>query len=358
MAKKIIVALFAVLLFCFSVFAHGEEAGERPENLFEVTLKEVRFNITPSFKFVLPDTFARMLIRQHIGKTVLEADTFYNYIYSEMKYKLRYILEFEYPVALSLYDEINFEKKYEDNSYLQRNKGIGFTFQTPEYFGFLTLRQQIKYENIYFSQLETVMTAEDNNNFMLTTFAGFHFRDEKGRTDLYTDISLEKAIPHDLSPINFLFMNCSFLKVFRMGRTRQFSLRAELGYEFEGHVVPIWKKYLMGGYDRMMGYNYDTLQGNNKFFTRWKLDFLLGENTGWELPMLQFANVNSFIVTDIGVVGGKEDFIDASKYNISFGLGLIFHAVFRGKTKMKITVAIAQPIEEGMWPMFYFVHEI
>ena len=86
MEKKAIIA--AVLLIFFpGIILFAEEKDKREEDikiedLFHVRLKEVHFNLTPSFKFVWPDTSAKIGIKQSWDLAELAAETEYNYIYS------------------------------------------------------------------------------------------------------------------------------------------------------------------------------------------------------------------------------------------------------------------------------------
>lgn len=353
-----------MLVFVFFLFAmiFGQNNGdEQDEEIFELKVKEVSFTIIPTIKLVLPDTSAVIGINQKIGDTNLIAQSEYNYLYSKISYLLQYIINFYFPLSFSLYDNVNFEKIYENLKYLQRNKGYGVGLQSPNIFNFLTLKQELKNENYYFASIEDKLNINQGNILFYNTWIEFLFeQQQKNKTlrDTYLGINFEKAIPSDFTDYNFLFLNLFFNKIFYYKDKRSLNFYLEYGYLLTGDNLPIWKIFTLGGYERLMGYSFDEFQGLYKLFGRIKGDTIIFDKINWEFLFLKLLNINGFLVLNTGNVGSVYDIQDFTKYKLSVGGGIDLNLLFRNRIKVILTFTLAKAINSYHPPVFYFVYQL
>jgi len=354
--------VFIFFLFTIAMAQNENGNGEQQEeDIFELKVKEVSFTIIPTIKLVLPDTSAIIGINQKIGDTNLIAQSEYNYLYSKINYLLQYVVNFYFPLSFSLYDNVNFEKIYENHKYLQRNKGYGAGLQSPNIFNFLTLKQELKNENYYFASIEDKLNINQGNILFYNTWIEFLFEQkQKNKTlrDTYLGINFEKAIPSDFSDYNFLFLNLFFNKIFYYKDKRSLNFYLEYGYLLTGDNLPIWKIYTLGGYERLMGYPYDEFQGLYKLFGRIKGDSIIFDKINWEFLFLKLLNINGFLVANAGNVGSVYDIQDFTEYKFSVGGGIDLNLLFRNKIKIVLTFTLAQAINSGYSPVFYFVYQL
>ncbi len=357
MAKRAIIIL-ALLALPGLLLPSGEKEEEdvKIEDLFQVRMKEVHFNLTPTYKFVWPDTSAKIGIKQKWDIAELAAETEYNYLYSEMRYALKYTMEILFTVTGELYDQISFEKIYENSKFLQRNRGFEIGIQTPETFGFLTLRQTIKNETVYFSKLEESFSAEDTNVLLFNSWMEAVVRDSNKEKDLYFGVNLENAVPHQVSEYNFIFLNMKLEKYFGNEDSR-FALSMKTGHLLEDYETPVWKKYTLGGVSRLIGYDYNKFRGYYMNFARIKYRRRIFKDIGWELPLIDPKSMHLFIIADAGAVGEADSLLSSANYMYGIGAGAEVNITFRKRTKMKFTFIISQP-SHGSGPYFYFIHRI
>lgn len=329
------------------------------DNLMQATLKEFRIDITPEFQLVLPDASLKIGLKQKLGDTVLDASTEYNYIYNKIRYDIRYSIELYMTFSANLYDAVNFEQLYKNDKYIQRNKGFGVSVQSPEILDCLILREEFRSDTYYFARLDNSFFPDRGSILMLNswleidlTFSGKKIH----RADRFA-VNFEKSIPSAYSSYNFLFLEVYLSKKFDLDAGRVLSLKFEGGYLLEKNNAPIWQVYRLGGYERMLGYNYDEIQGEYMDFVRVKYEMPLLEKINWELPLIRVDALKMFVVADMGSAGGDHEVVNINHYKYSVGLGLIIEFTFRKRTPIKMTFALGQAIQQGKLPVFYFVHE-
>ena len=371
MAKK--AALTVLLAVFFASVAFGSEAApdcvtknaetldemaDKLESMFQVKVKELELNLTPSFKIVLPDTNTEMGIKHKMGETTLEGLTKYNYIYSQIYYQIKYTLDVFAPVSFSLYDDIKLESIYEQRKYLQKVKGFAGGVETPKILGILKLREEVASETFYVAQLQEPFQADEGNLLVLRSRFDTDLKDETGREWLAFKAVIENSIPYEGNIYNYMLLNLDSSLHFRYAGSRELSLFYRGGYLIESQNLPLWKRYKLGGYDRMIGYNYDEFAGKYLAFGRLRFDFRVFDKIDWSIPLLEFKSLSMFVIGDIGCAGEGRDLLGLGNYRYSAGLGVVFDVTFRKKTTMKITLAIGQAIEQGRWPVFYLIHEI
>ena len=332
MEKK--AALFFIVL-CFVAFYSGIFAAVKTDDeLMDVSVKELHFNITPTFRFVLPDTSARIGIKQRLGESTLEGYTEYNYIYSKINYALDYTLPIYVSVTAGLYDNVNFEKVYENRKYLQRNRGYGGEITTPEWFGFLTFKQGMKNEDFYFADLNNVLAVSRGFLLIHNTWVDFAFRENPNEpvdNVLKLGFNIEHNWPYQYSTYDFMFLNLYAEKNIKTGKFANFIIRTEYGYVLEAINVPVWKRYDMGSYDRMMGYGFEEMNGYYKVFGRLKYSDMLFNDLNWELLWIKLSNIEGFAIADGGTAGNLADVECLDRYHFSAGIGIDINVVFRNK---------------------------
>jgi hypothetical protein len=372
MEKKVI-CLLAFLFTTFVIYAAGDapvpvtplpdnvtKTAAIEEDMFmEVRLKELFFNITPEFQFVLPDASLKIGIKQKVGDTMLDASTEYNYLYNKIRYDIRYSVDVYLTFSANLYDAVSFEQVYQNQKYIQRNKGFGLSIQSPEIFDFLIFREEFRVDNYYFARLDNAYSPDTGYIMILNSWLELDLSfSNKGikPTDRFA-VNFDKSIPSEFSSYNFLFLEIYADKKFNFEGGQSLSLKFEGGYLLEKNDAPIWQIYRLGGYDRMMGYNYDEFEGYYMDFMRIRYETPVLEKVNWEFFWIKLDTVRMFTIFDMGSAGGDHEVVNIDHYNYSAGLGLIIEFTFRGRTPVKMTFAMAQAIKQGKTPVFYFVHE-
>lgn len=328
------------------------------DSLMQVRLQELHFDITPEFQFVLPDASLKIGLKQKLGDTMLDASTEYNYLYNKIRYDIRYSLDIYLIFAANLYDAVSFEQLYQDQKYIQRNKGFGLSVQSPEVFNFIVLREEFKTDNYYFARLDGVFVPSAGWIMKLDSWAEFdlNFNAAKLSAENRLAVNIEKSFPFELSEYNFLFLNIFLDKKFDFGGGQMFTVKFNGGYLLEKNVAPIWQIYRLGGFERMMGYNYDEFEGYYMDFFRMKYETPILEKLGWELPLVTVDTIRMFIIVDAGTAGGDHEVTNLDHYSYSAGLGFIVEMTFRKRTQIRMTFAVAQAMKQGRMPVFYFAH--
>jgi hypothetical protein len=107
----------------------------------------------------------------------------------------------------------------------------------------------------------------------------------------------------------------------------------------------------------MMGYNYDEFEGYYMDFIRVKYETPVIENISWEFFWIKLDTIRLFVDFDMGSAGGDHEVVNIDHYHYSAGLGITIEFTFRKRTPIKMTFALAQAIQQGKMPVFYFVHE-
>lgn len=356
MVRKIIF-LFIFLLF-LSVAIFPQDNGDE-EEIFELKVKELSFTIVPTFKLIVPETSITLGLSQKIGETDFLAQSEYNYLHSKINYLLQYTLNFFIPFFVDLYDNVNFEKIYENKKYLQRNKGYGAGLQTPKIFDIFILKQEIKSENYYFASIEDKLNINQGNILLYNTWLEFLFEHKIKKEifkDFYAGINFEKAILSDFTDYNFLFLNFILNKIFYFEHKRTIDFYIEYGYLLAKDKLPLWKIYTLGGYERLMGFGYDEFQGYYKVFSKLKGEARIWDKINFELLFLKLVSIDGFLVLNMGQVGNVYEIQDFSDYKTSIGFGTDLNILFRNKLKITLTFALAQAIKPGRSPVFYFVY--
>jgi hypothetical protein len=367
MAKKIlIIAVFA--LASFSIHAAGRPAATptptltpAPDELINVRLKEIYVDISPEFQLILPDTSLKLGFKQKVGDTLLDASTEYNYLYNKIRYDLKYSVDIYFTMSLILYDSINFEQIYQNGKYIQRNKDYGFSIMTPRFFDFINIRQEIRSDNYYFARLDNQFAPSAGNTLVGDTWIEFTppaanawILDVPGNR---VAVNFDKAIPTDFSTQNYLSLNLSADFSFKLDNRAELTLKYEGGYLLEPYNVPLWQDYRLGGYENMMGYNYDEFEGHYKFFGRIKYDFPMFDKINYEFFLVRLDAVRMFCAGAAGNAGDGHAMLYLDHYSFSAGIGFVVECTFRKRTPFKMTFALAQAIKNGRTPVFYFVHE-
>ncbi len=373
MARRIIFLLLN--LFFLYVFIFSVETNEEKDEIFELKVKELSFTIIPTFKLIVPETSVILGLRQKIGETDFLAQSEYNYIHSKINYLLEYTVNLYLPVFVNLYDNVNFEKIYESKKYLQRNKGYGGGIKTQKIFDFLILKQEIKSENYYFASIDDKLNITQGNIFLLLIHKiflnyqyqlynqlqrHFHLLKKKYKKeilrDFYLSINFEKAIPSDFSEYNFLFLNLISDYILYLENKRTINFYMEYGYLLTRDNLPVWKIYNLGGYEKLMGFQYDEYQGYYKFFSRIKGKSIIWDNINFEFLFLKLTSIDGFLVFDAGQVGNIHEIQNFTDYKMSAGAGIDFNILFRNKLKITLTLATGQAIKQGRSPVFYFIY--
>ncbi len=359
MVRKIIfllLNLFLLYAYIFSVETNGED-----DEIFELKVKELSFTIIPTFKLIVPETSINLGLRQKIGETDFLAQSEYNYIHSKINYLLEYTVNLYLPVFVNLYDNVNFEKIYENKKYLQRNKGYGGGIKTQKIFDFFVLKQEIKSENYYFASIEDRLNINQGNILLYNTWLEFLFEHKYKKEilkDFYSVINFEKAIPSDFSEYNFLFLNLIGDYIFYFENKRTINFYMEYGYLLIRDNLPVWKIYSLGGYERLIGFQYDEFQGYYKFFSRIRGKSMIWDNINFELLFLKLTSIDGFLVFDAGQVGNIYEIQKYTDYKMSIGGGIDFNILFRNKLKITLTLALGQAIKQDRYPVFYFIYEL
>jgi len=361
MEKRIGLVLLLFFLF-FNLFA--EDIAKKDEKdvideMVELKLKEVHLNITPFFKLVIPDTSIKLGLKQKIGDTQLDAETEYNYLYNKINYSIQYRLDFIFSYFLKFYDAINFEQIYLMEKYIQRNKGLILGIKTPVLINCFQIKEELKFDNYYFSKLDDIGFKPDKGNtiFLITWFEfADNFQDENNSKNIYAGINFSKSIASEISFYNYVFMNILFEKKFNFENSF-LQFKFEGGYLIENISTPMWEVYKLGSFDKMLGFNFEELQGFYMNFIRSKYEFVINDQINWELLLVLFKRISGFVIFDIGCAGNDSDVTGISNYNIGIGAGLKFDFIFRKRTPVTMTFALGQAIKQGRYPVFYFVHE-
>ena len=385
MAKKYLI-LLALALFSPQVFGQFDrneyeshangvsiaaqtayEAGavtatvETDDQVMNIKVKELHLNITPSFKFVIPDAAVSLGLQQRIGDTTLEAATEYNYIYNQIRYALKYMVEFFVPVGVSLYDNIDFQQTYLEQKYIQRTKGLGVSMESPVIFSAFKFGEEFKNETSYLAKLYDGLSIDQGLASIFNTW--FEFR-LKGVTEgkefnlVRYKVGFEKAVPSRFSSYCFLFLNTALTSNLRLNAADNIMLRVETGHLLEAQQVPLWKVYSMGGFDSMIGYGVNSLQDYFKVAGRVRLDKQIAGSLNWELPLIRIDRISGFIIADCGIAGDVYEIQDFDRYKFGAGAGVTLDFTFRKRTPIRATFAIGQAIDSGMSPVVYFIYEL
>jgi len=328
------------------------------EETVNVKMKEVHITLAPTLKLVLPDTSLKINLKQDLGPTTVEADSEYNYLYSKINYMLKYTLNADYPPAVSLYDDVRFEQIYDKKKYLQRGRGFSLSLNTPYYLDALSFREEIRRDTYYFASLENDFTRTDGNMIILDTYMHIQPGKSADNKSLCICTSLEKAIPYQGSPYGFILLNLSVNSSVEPAERITFSNLFEYGYLLLRDNLPLWKSYNLGGYERMAGYKVDSMTGNYKVFYRGKVQWMALPDINFKIWLIDFLAAGVYFNTDIGAAGDVWDIQRADKYKMSAGTGIDLYFAYRKTTKLKLTLAIAQAIEQGSAPIFYLIQEL
>jgi hypothetical protein len=170
-------------------------------------------------------------------------------------------------------------------------------------------------------------------------------------------VNFSKFIPSEMSAYNFLFLNIFIDKKFALADGLAVSLKYEGGYLIQKVDLPIWQTYRLGGYEKMLGYNYDEFEGPYMNFLRLKFEVPLFEKINLEVLWIKFDNIRLFTIFDTGYVGNERDIASLNRYSYSAGFGIVVEFTFRQRTSVKMTFAVAQAIKQDKLPVFYFVQQ-
>ena len=331
------------------------------EDIMNLKVKELQLNITPSFKVVLPDASVTLGLKQRIGDTILEGMTEYNYIYNKIKYLLKYGLETYFPVYLSLYDNMEFEQIYNQEKYIQRTKGLGVSVGTPVLFEIIKFGEEFRNETAYLAHLNNPLTVDEGLASIFNTWMDIYITGKQGGAEfdlLHISAGFDKAIPHQYSRYNFLFLNCSLVSNLRFENGNNLLLSMETGHMLEAQNVPLWRIYSLGGYDRLIGYGLNQFQDYYKIFGRLRFDGNVAESIGWELWWFRLDNLKAFAIVDCGRTGNVHQIQEYNSYKYGLGAGISFQFTFRKRTPVKVTLAVGQAVEKDMTPVVYFIYEL
>ncbi len=356
MAKRLLMLSFFLAAGFNLVLA--EESKKTDDEIMQVRVKEIHFFVTPTFKFVLPDTSIKMGIVQDFEKSVIEGSTEYNYVYSKMNYLLKYSLKFMFPVSASLYDNIWFERVFEKKHYVQRNRGIGAAVESPVFLGFLKAAESIRRENYYFAALDEDIAVDDGAiNIWDSRVEADYKRPEKDY-ELLTSVHFEKGIPGSESKYNYLYLNVSAANTFYINGSDKLSVSADYGYLLERYDLPAWKRYSLGGYDTLWGYKVDEFYGDYRFKCRLRYDRILFDDIGFKVMLMELKSINGFILVDMGNTGDIWEMQKLDRYKTGAGAGVEVNLVYNKMSKFKLSFALAQAINGSSVPTFYFVYDI
>jgi hypothetical protein len=217
----------------------------------------------------------------------------------------------------------------------------------------------LKIDNYYFAPLSNSFVPETGTVPILDSWLEFDlsFSSRKLQDSDRLALNLEKFIPSAVSFYNFLFLNVFIDKKFTFDGDLAAYLKFEGGYLLEDGGVPMWQIYRLGGYERMMGYNYDEFEGHYMNFFRIKFEAPVMENINAEISWIRLDGIRLFTAFDMGSAGDARQISSLSNYYYSAGLGIIIEFTFRHRTPVKMTFAVAQALKQGKVPVFYFVHE-
>lgn len=336
----------------------AEEPKISENEIMQVRVKEIHFFVTPTFKFVLPDTSIKMGIVQDFDKSKLEGSTEYNYVYSKMNYLVKYILNFSFPVSASLYDNIWFERIFEKKKYLQRNRGVRIGLETPEFLQFFRVNESIKRETYYFAALDESVSTDGGTINIWDSVLEVKVKDQQQGNDFLASVHFEKGLPGEESKYNYLYLNLDAAKSFTINGSDKFSISADAGYVLERYDLPAWKRYSLGGYDSLWGYRVDEFYGDYRLKCRFRYDHKLFDNIGFKVMLMELTSVNGFILIDIGNTGDIWQMQKLDRYKTGAGGGLEINLVYNKMNKFKLSVALAQAINGSSVPTFYFVYDI
>jgi hypothetical protein len=332
-----------------------------PDEYMQMQLKELHLDVTPTFKFVLPDTDFKINISNKFENSLFEAFTEYNYLYSKINYMLRYTLDIFLQPFVSLYDDTDFEKVYADSKYIQRTKGLSGGVKTPMLGDIFLLSAEAKNESFYNANLQDNLNVNQGN--MNLVDGNFEIFDKKKETsDYYFQANVEKSIPAGNSSYNYMFLNIDAHKSLKIMSGNEITDIFEGGYLLQQDDVPQWKLYYLGGYDRLAGYGFEQFYGYYKIFNRFKFSIQILNNVGWELGWKQFTakwnDMDAFLLFDSGCVGNVGEIQGIQNYHFSVGAGVRFGCILGKTSKVKFTFMLAQAIiYNKSLPVFYFVQE-
>ncbi len=331
------------------------------DQYMQMQLKELHLDVTPSFKFVLPDTDFKINITNKFENSLFEAFTEYNYLYSKINYMLRYSLDIFLQPFVSLYDDTDFEKVYANSKYIQRTRGLSGGIKTPMFCDIFLLSAEAKNENFYFANLQENLNV-NQGNINLANGKIEIFDKKKENSDYYFQAGIEKSIPAGNSSYNFMFLNIDAYKTLKIMGVNEVTDTFEAGYMLEQYNVPQWKLYYLGGYDHLAGYGFEQFYGYYKIFNRFKLSMQMLSNIGWELGWKQFTarwnDMDAFLLFDSGCVGNVGEIQGIRNYHFSVGAGVRFGCILGKTSKVKFTFMLAQAIIfNKSLPVFYFVQE-
>jgi hypothetical protein len=330
------------------------------DDIMNIKVRELHLNITPEFKFVVPDADVFLGLTQKIGDTTLEGETEYNYIYNKIHYLLKYTLDLYVPVGVSLYDNIDFQQVYFEQKYIQRTKGLGVNAGSPAILSGFKFGEEFKNESSYLAQLDNGLAISNGLASIFRTWfevkvtgnvAGKEFN------KLLIGLDFEKAVPHTYSTYNFLFMNSSFTSNVRFNEYDNLMFHAETGHLLVPTDVPLWKVYNLGGFDSLIGYGLNEFQDYFKVAGRIKYEKQIADSLNWDLPLIRLDRIKGFAIVDCGISGDVHIIQDFNRYKFGTGAGLTFDFTFRKRTPIRATLALGQAIRKGP-PVVYFIYEL
>lgn len=361
MAGKIKIILLFLCLFASNV-VFGEDSPQQltqtADESVNVKMKEVHITLAPTLKLVFPDTSIKINVKHDLGPSSVEADSEYNYLYSKINYMLKYTLNAEYPPAVSLYDDVRFEQIYDTKKYLQRGRGFSLSVSTPYYFDLISLKQEIRRDTYYFASLQNEFVRSEGNMILYDTHIQLNPKKNSGQKILCLCANLEKAIPYKGSPYGFIILNVYLNSNAELSRKINFLNNFEYGYLLLRDNIPLWKSYNLGGYERMAGYKVDFMNGNYKVFYRGKIQWAAFPEINFKFWLVDFLSADLHAQTDIGSAGDVWKIQSTGNYKASLGTGISLYFAYRRTTKVKITLAVAQALEQGSVPVYYLVQEL
>lgn len=329
--------------------------------------------INPKSSFLLPDGIISFRAGIHdVGPVRLEAESKYNFINSDIDYRIRYSLPLGRSLlGGSLYDALDFEEVFSESRFINRRRGGALEWGYPVT---KTIRYSAEVGTEQHFFVPFAAPGGGTQSWILNRFTSqlssssmkINGGRETGRTWIFR---VTRALPELQGSFDFLKLDLYGRQVF--GLTQGLDLVVTSTYTqfpfarpvLGGPAVPSFEQTRLGGYQNLRGFRVQEFAGSEHIFGRTELRLAYPGKLPKPILKVKWVRFELLMSMDVGAVGKKlwaTNFktIKGIRLYRGMAVGARFHFSFKEKRKIELTFLRGQALEPGRRPVFYFVYTL
>ena len=306
-----------------------------------------------------------------LGAVALQAESKYNFLNSDVEYKIHYQASLGRPtLGGSVYESLDFESLFAENRSINRRRGGGLEMGTP-------LRGRLAVKILVGGEQHLFVPLKEDAAMRSWTLNWTEFQigipvqapegsRERGGAFL---LSFRRGFPQLSGSFDFLRISATARGVLSLGPWVDLAgLFTSSGFASArsvagGPEVPFFEHEKSGGYGRLRGYRIDEFTARESIFSRLEARVaypakLPGPKWGWALDRLEAVFSLDLAAGEKHLwSGGAAGFRDAAIHRGIAG-GLCFHLLYKGKRRIEVSTLAARALDPGRGTVFYFIHTV